>query len=69
MPDDLTLYGSCVVAPCRPVLIFLKEHAIPFKYVEINILQNEHLTPEFLEKNPKHTVPLLGHKGLYISEG
>ena len=69
MPDDLKIYASCVVAPCRPVLLFLKEHCIDYSYTEVNVLKNEHLTPDFLEKNPKHTLPVIQHNGVYISEG
>jgi len=69
MPDEVVLYNSCVVPLCRPVLILLKQNKIPHTCVEINILQNEHLTPSFLEKNPRHTLPLLEDGGMYISEG
>lgn len=53
------IYGLEASPPTRACLLALKALELPFELVHINLLNGEHLTPEFLEKNPQHTVPML----------
>ncbi|XP_034478653.1 glutathione S-transferase 1-like [Drosophila innubila] len=55
----LTLYGLEASPPTRSCLLTLKALELPFDFVVVNLLAGEHLLPDYLEKNPQHTVPLL----------
>ena len=41
------------------VRLLLTQLGLPFERVELDILQGQTRTPEFLEKNPNHRIPLL----------
>ncbi|XP_059048800.1 glutathione S-transferase 1-like [Achroia grisella] len=45
--------------PVRAVLMTIEILDLKYKPVEVDTLAGEHLKPEYLEKNPMHTVPLL----------
>lgn len=62
----LTLYGLDASPPVRACLLTLKALSLPFEYKRVNLMGKEHLTQEYLEKNPQHTVPLLDDDGKYI---
>lgn len=51
------------------VRLLLSQLAIPFDYVELDILKGETRTPEFLAKNPNGRIPLLElESGHYLAE-
>ena len=51
------------------VRLALARLGIPYKLVEVNILQGESRTPEFLKKNPSGQIPLLEvAPGRYLAE-
>ena len=54
-----TLYSMQRSGNSYKVRLALARLAIPFRLVEIDILQGESHTPEFLAKNPNGQVPLL----------
>lgn len=45
--------------PCRAVFMTLEVINLKVDYIEVNTLAGDTLKPEFLEKNPLHTVPLI----------
>lgn len=64
-----TLYSMHRSGNSYKVRLALAHLAIPFRLVEIDILQGESHTPEFLEMNPNGQVPLLEvMPGRYIAE-
>ncbi|PZV08360.1 MAG: glutathione S-transferase [Leptolyngbya sp.] len=51
------------------VRLLLSQLAIPFDYIELDILKGETRTPEFLAKNPNGRIPLLElEPGNYLAE-
>jgi glutathione S-transferase len=51
------------------VRLLLAQLGVPFEYVEMNILQRETRTPEFLAKNPNGRIPVLEIElGVFLSE-
>lgn len=64
-----TLYSMQRSGNSYKVRLALSRLTIPFNLVEIDILQGESRTPEFLEKNPSGHVPLLEVSlGRYLAE-
>ena len=54
-----TLYSMQRSGNCYKARLALAQLRIPYRLVEIDILQGESRTPEFLAKNPDGHVPLL----------
>ncbi len=54
-----TLYSMQRSGNCYKVRLALTQLRIPYRLVEVDILQGESRTPEFLTKNPDGHVPLL----------
>src|ERR1041385_5713919 len=64
-----TLYSMRRSGNCYKVRLALAQLHIPYELIEIDILQGESRTPEFLAKNPSGHVPLLEvHSDRYIAE-
>src|SRR4028118_1686 len=65
----LRLYDFLPSGNCYKVRLLLSQLCIPFKRVDINILNGETRTPEFLSKNPNGRVPVLEtESGQFLSE-
>lgn len=65
----MKLYTTSVAPNPRRVSIFLAEKGIEVPQVEIDLAGNEHLLPEFLERNPLGRVPVLEFEdGSYLAE-
>ncbi|XP_016984863.1 glutathione S-transferase 1-like [Drosophila rhopaloa] len=64
--SKLILYGTEASPPVRAVKLTLAALDVPYDYVKINTLAKETLSPEFLKKNPQHTVPTLEDDGHFI---
>jgi glutathione S-transferase len=66
-------FYDCATAPSpRRVRIFLAEKGIAVPKVQIDLRNNEHLTPAFRAINPEATVPVpasAGTSGCSIPEG
>lgn len=56
---NLTLYGLDPSPPTRAVKMTLAALQLAYKYVNVNVLKAEQLSPAYLQKNPQHTVPML----------
>jgi len=54
-----TLYGNSVSGNCWKPAMMLHARGLPFRWIEIDILQGQSRTPEFLARNPNGRVPLL----------
>lgn len=64
----LTLYGIDPSPPVRAVKLTLAALNLPYEYKIVNLLEREHLTKEYLAKNPSHTVPALDDDGQIITD-
>ncbi|XP_017079187.1 glutathione S-transferase 1 [Drosophila eugracilis] len=62
----LTLYGVDPSPPVRAVKLTLAALGIPYEFVNVNLSGQEQLSPEYLKKNPQHTVPTLEDDGHFI---
>jgi glutathione S-transferase len=64
-----TLYSMQRSGNCYKARLALAQLRIPYRLVEIDILQGESRTPEFLAKNPDGHVPLLEvEPGRFLAE-
>jgi len=69
VPGMYTLYSMQRSGNSYKVRLALARLGIPYRQVEVDILQGESRTPEFLAKNPNGQIPLLEvAPGRYISE-
>ncbi|KAL0860938.1 hypothetical protein ABMA27_009470 [Loxostege sticticalis] len=55
----ITLYGSNVSPPTRATMMLLDILGLSFDYREVNLLTREHYRPDYLSKNPLHTIPMI----------
>ncbi|XP_034650657.1 glutathione S-transferase 1-like [Drosophila subobscura] len=62
----LTLYGVDGSPPVRAVKLTLAALNLPYDYVKVDLASRANLSPEFLKKNPQHTVPTLEDDGHYL---
>ncbi|CAD7083155.1 unnamed protein product [Hermetia illucens] len=67
MPKPI-LYGIYVSPPVRSVLLVAKAIGLDLEFREVNLGSGENKTPEYLEKNPQHTVPTLDDNGNIICD-
>ena len=66
-PQQLTLYYapiSCALVP----YVALEEAGVEFAVRVVNVRGGDHLTPAYLELNPKHKVPVLVVNGAPLTE-
>ncbi|XP_053963950.1 glutathione S-transferase 1 [Anastrepha ludens] len=59
MSSKLVLYGTKLSPPVRAVQLTLKALNLDFEFRELNLFSKDQFQPEFLKKNPQHTVPAL----------
>ncbi|XP_011182217.1 glutathione S-transferase 1 [Zeugodacus cucurbitae] len=59
MSSKLIIYGTKKSAPTRAVLFTIKALDLDFEFRQVDIFAKEQMQPEFIEKNPQHTVPTL----------
>lgn len=64
----LILYGFDRSPPVRACIMTLEVLDLSFEYKEVDVVAREHLQPEFLKKNPLHTVPLLEDGDHFITD-
>ncbi|XP_014086732.2 glutathione S-transferase 1-1 [Bactrocera oleae] len=55
-------------APCRSILMLANELGLELNRKLLSLVNNEHLTPEFLKINPQHTIPTLVDNGYSVWE-
>ncbi|CAK1545468.1 unnamed protein product [Leptosia nina] len=55
----LTLYKNDGSPPVRSVLWVIEKLKLPCEFVDINLMNKEHLTEEYKKINPQHTIPTL----------
>lgn len=62
----LVLYGLDLSPPYRACVMTLKALNLPYETIYVDLLGKEHLSEDFIKKNPQHTLPLLDDDGHYI---
>ncbi|SPP75872.1 glutathione S-transferase 1-like [Drosophila guanche] len=62
----LTLYGIEISPPVRAVKLTLAALNLPYDFVKVDLMGRAHILPDFLKKNPQHTVPTLEDDGHYL---
>ncbi|XP_063621634.1 glutathione S-transferase 1-like [Cydia splendana] len=62
------LYKFEVSPPARSCIIACELFNIPVELVEVNYAEGEHLKPEYLKKNPLHTVPVLEDGSVVVND-
>jgi len=55
----LVLYGTVVSTPVRAVQLTLRALELDYEFREIDLTAGEQLKPDYVSKNPQHTVPTL----------
>lgn len=63
--DFYYLSGS---APCRSVIMLAKALGVELNKKTLNLMEGEHLKPEFVKINPQHTIPTLVDNGFTLWE-
>ncbi|XP_060654260.1 glutathione S-transferase 1-like [Drosophila nasuta] len=64
----LIFSGFDASPPCRAVKLTLAALQLPYEYVIVNPLTKDQHSPEYLKKNPQHTIPMLEDDGKYIAD-
>ncbi|KAL0840524.1 hypothetical protein ABMA28_015743 [Loxostege sticticalis] len=52
------LYKKDLNPPARAAIMACEIFNVPVEMVDVNLLEGEHLTPEYLKMNPCHTIPV-----------
>ena len=62
----LVLYGTEVSSSVRAVLLTLRALELEYEFREVDLTVGDHLKPDYVSKNPQHTVPTLQDGDAYI---
>ncbi|KAM3966919.1 glutathione S-transferase delta 1 [Aphomia sociella] len=69
MPSQpIKLYYLPPSPPCRAVMMTAKALGLELDLVLTNIMEGQHMTPEYLKMNPQHTVPTMDDNGFILWE-
>jgi len=68
-PQGLDLYHAWISSPSRRARFALEEKGLPWRSIEIELLEFEQHRPEYVALNPNGVVPTLIHDGTPIYEG
>ncbi|KAH8388423.1 hypothetical protein KR093_005983 [Drosophila rubida] len=64
----MDFYYAPPSAPCRAVIMAAKALGIELNKKVLNLMEGEHLKPEFVKLNPQHTVPTIVDNGFTLWE-
>nr|QGZ00470.1 glutathione S-transferase delta1 [Glyphodes pyloalis] len=69
MPTQpIKLYYLPPSPPCRAVIMTARVLGVDLDLVVTNIMEGEHLMPEFIRMNPQHTIPTMDDSGFILWE-
>ncbi|XP_029670888.1 glutathione S-transferase 1-like [Formica exsecta] len=54
--------------PCRTVMLLAKALGIHFNIKIVNVMNGEHMNPEFVQINPQHVIPTIDDNGFILWE-
>ena len=66
--DPVDLYFMPISPNVLPVWAFLEHCGIPHELHFRDLLNAEHMTPDYLAMNPYHTIPTITHEGQHFHE-
>ncbi|XP_037037901.1 glutathione S-transferase 1-like [Bradysia coprophila] len=66
--SKITLYYTITSPPSRGVILASKALGVDLQLKNVDMSKGEHLTPEFLQLNPQHTVPVINDNGVIVFE-
>jgi len=64
----IDLYAIQPSPPCRAVFLVAKAIGLDYNLKVLNLMKQEHMTPEFLKLNPAHTVPTMTDGKLTVAD-
>ncbi|XP_048000279.1 glutathione S-transferase 1-like [Leguminivora glycinivorella] len=64
----IKLYYLPPSPPCRAVMLLARVMGLELDLVLTNIMEGQHMTPEFLKMNPQHTIPTMDDNGFILWE-
>ncbi|KAF9407634.1 hypothetical protein HW555_012407 [Spodoptera exigua] len=64
----IIIHKTDVSPPARATLILAELLGLKIETREVNLPSRQQFSPEYLEKNPLHTVPLLEDDGLVLQD-
>ncbi|XP_063361013.1 glutathione S-transferase 1-like [Cydia amplana] len=62
------LYKLDASPPARACMVACELFSVPVELIEVDFGEGEHLKPEYLKKNPLHTVPVLEDGSVVIND-
>lgn len=65
---SLKLYYLALSPPARAALLAVRNLDLNVELVNVDLLSQEHLTPEFLKLNPTHQIPVLIDGDFVVAE-
>nr|UYI58575.1 glutathione S-transferase 4 [Grapholita molesta] len=66
--QPIKLYYLPPSPPCRAVMMLARVMGLELNLVLTNIMEGQHMTPEFLKMNPQHTIPTMDDNGFILWE-
>ncbi|XP_063634733.1 glutathione S-transferase D7-like isoform X2 [Cydia splendana] len=66
--QPIKLYYLPPSPPCRAVMMLARVMGLDLDLVLTNIMEGQHMTPEFLKMNPQHTIPTMDDNGFILWE-
>ncbi|KAJ8724373.1 hypothetical protein PYW08_015847 [Mythimna loreyi] len=69
MPNQpIKVYYLPPSPPCRAIIMAAKVLGVELELVLTNIMEGQHMTPEYLKMNPQHTIPTMDDSGFILWE-
>ncbi|XP_026759566.1 glutathione S-transferase 1-like isoform X2 [Galleria mellonella] len=66
--QPIKLYYLPPSPPCRAVMMTAKVLGLELDLVLTNIMEGQHMTPEYMKMNPQHTIPTMDDNGFILWE-
>jgi len=66
--NSIDIYGMQLSAPVRIVQMTAECLGLKYNFKYVDLMKNEHKTPEFLKMNPMHTIPTVVDGDIAMSE-
>ncbi|NP_001037183.1 glutathione S-transferase delta 1 [Bombyx mori] len=66
--QPIKLYYLPPSPPCRAVMMTARVLELDLHLITTNIMNGEHMTPEYLKMNPQHTIPTMDDNGFILWE-
>merc|ERR1712141_838717 len=64
----IKIYGMDASAPVRMVMMTAEVLGIEYEFVVVNLMEGEHMKPDYLKINPQHNIPALVDGDFHLNE-